>query len=201
MTAPLTDERLAEIKTRLASAKKSYDIDVWEETGSPYFQPPGWTWCKVVNDEHLDLVFDLPHCADEADARGQAQVWLDRVLARDPADADVLLAEVERLRGDLDRALERPTHPAFERLRRERSDLAQKLAAATRTVVRLAETRDRATTLLRRFVDDEPCRLDHHGLCQAHSLSGPPCRNAEARLLLGMDAQPGGVEVETGGAP
>jgi hypothetical protein len=41
-----------------------------------------------------------------------------------------------------------------------------------------------AFALLARYVDDEPCRIDHDGYCQAHSLSEQPCRNAEARRLL-----------------
>jgi hypothetical protein len=39
---------------------------------------------------------------------------------------------------------------------------------------------------LRRFVDHEPCRLDHRGKCRTHGLT-KPCRNAWARVLLGMD--------------
>lgn len=40
-----------------------------------------------------------------------------------------------------------------------------------------------AFALLSRYVDDEPCRLDHEGFCQAHDCE-PPCRNAEARRIL-----------------
>lgn len=52
----------------------------------------------------------------------------------------------------------------------------------------LAETA-RLRELLARGVDDDPCDIDHNGLCQTHWLSPAPCRNAEARLLLGMDGQ------------
>lgn len=45
-----------------------------------------------------------------------------------------------------------------------------------------------ARQLLAHFVDDEPCILDQHGYCQNHGLSEAPCRNAEARRLLGMEA-------------
>ena len=33
------------------------------------------------------------------------------------------------------------------------------------------------------FVDDEPCRLDHHGICQAHGID-KPCSVATAKALL-----------------
>lgn len=49
----------------------------------------------------------------------------------------------------------------------------------------------RARGLLERGVDDDPCDVDQHGLCQAHWLSPAPCRNAEARRLLGLDAADG----------
>ena len=34
--------------------------------------------------------------------------------------------------------------------------------------------------------EDQPCRLDHHGLCQEHGLSQPPCATAMGRRLLGL---------------
>ena len=37
--------------------------------------------------------------------------------------------------------------------------------------------------LLGKLVDDEPCRLDHHGNCQSHNLENP-CSVARARDLL-----------------
>ena len=45
--------------------------------------------------------------------------------------------------------------------------------------------------LLERFVDDEPCRLDHHGLCQEHHLDGPPCGVAQLRAILASGAKAG----------
>lgn len=44
---------------------------------------------------------------------------------------------------------------------------------------------DEARMLLRRYVDDEPCALDHHGYCQNHGLSERPCRNVAAIEHLG----------------
>lgn len=39
--------------------------------------------------------------------------------------------------------------------------------------------------LLAEFVDDEPCRLDHHGHCQEHMDFGPgECRQKRAKALL-----------------
>jgi hypothetical protein len=116
------------------------------------------------------------------------------VTADAPADLDdVQLAEIARYARDVNLGPKVDQMIAMiRRLREERDDLAEKLAAATRTVVRLAESCDEALTLLRRFVDDEPCSLDHDGACQAHGVSGPPCRNAEARRLLGLDT-PGGA--------
>jgi hypothetical protein len=48
--------------------------------------------------------------------------------------------------------------------------------------------RAQAVTLIARGIDDDPCEVDHNGLCQTHWLSPAPCRNAEARRLLGLDA-------------
>lgn len=78
----------------------------------------------------------------------------------------------------------------IRRLRTERDEANEKLAAATRTVAAVAEVRDQALALLDRGVDDEPCEVDQHGLCQAHWLSSTPCRNAEARRLLGLGGAP-----------
>jgi len=41
--------------------------------------------------------------------------------------------------------------------------------------------------LLRRNIDDEPCRLDHHGYCQAHYLE-KDCSVAAA--LAALEKQP-----------
>lgn len=49
--------------------------------------------------------------------------------------------------------------------------------------------RDELRELLARGVDDDPCEIDHNGLCQTHWLSPAPCRNAEGRRLLGLEAQ------------
>ena len=43
---------------------------------------------------------------------------------------------------------------------------------------------DTVVPLLEEFEDDDPCDLDHHGYCQTHSLSGPPCRNQVLKDFL-----------------
>lgn len=48
----------------------------------------------------------------------------------------------------------------------------------------LIRQRDETRALLARFVDDEPCALDHHGYCQNHGLSEQPCRNVAAKAHL-----------------
>jgi hypothetical protein len=53
----------------------------------------------------------------------------------------------------------------------------------------MTETPERAIELLKTFVDDDPCRLDHHGNCQTHSL-GNPCNVAEAREFLASLGEP-----------
>lgn len=60
---------------------------------------------------------------------------------------------------------------------RERDSLARRLAK------RFDET-EQLRALLGRFVDDEPCRVDHHGNCQTHGHE-QPCAVAEARRVLG----------------
>ena len=50
-----------------------------------------------------------------------------------------------------------------------------------------SEAADRIEALeaaLADLVDDEPCRLDHHGGCQAHGFLEPPCGVATALVLL-----------------
>ena len=54
-------------------------------------------------------------------------------------------------------------------------------------ITRLRGQRDELVALLGWHVDaeDDPCRLDHHGHCQAHgSLEDGPCRTAAGRELL-----------------
>lgn len=62
------------------------------------------------------------------------------------------------------------------------------------------QQRDQLTALVRDFLDPDPCRLDHHGYCQAHlwMCGGSPCPHARAReALAALDsaahaiAQPG----------
>lgn len=60
------------------------------------------------------------------------------------------------------------------------------------------EAEQEARALLARFVSHVPCTPDFDGYCRSHSLSPAPCRNAEARRLLGLDAADG--EAGTGGA-
>lgn len=38
--------------------------------------------------------------------------------------------------------------------------------------------------LIAEFVDDEPCRYDHHGYCQSHSLAEKPCPHETAKHVL-----------------
>ena len=42
---------------------------------------------------------------------------------------------------------------------------------------------ERLLEVVEMLVDDEPCRLDHHGNCQAHNLENP-CTTARARALI-----------------
>lgn len=53
----------------------------------------------------------------------------------------------------------------------------------------LANAEAAARLLIARGVDDDPCDVDRNGLCQTHWLSPAPCRNAEARRLLGLDGK------------
>lgn len=49
------------------------------------------------------------------------------------------------------------------------------------------EAEQESRALLARFVSHVPCTPDLDGYCRSHSLSPAPCRNAEARRLLGLD--------------
>ena len=53
----------------------------------------------------------------------------------------------------------------------------------------LAEALDRIT-------DDEPCRLDHHGYCQEHSLTAP-CHTAIAISILAQARAAGLLDSDT----
>lgn len=60
------------------------------------------------------------------------------------------------------------------------------LGEAKRIIEWQAEDLSRLRTSLEWLVTkaiNDPCRFDHHGLCQSHFLS-KPCLVAEARLLL-----------------
>lgn len=57
----------------------------------------------------------------------------------------------------------------------------------TRAYRALAEEADALRAALTGLVDDEPCRLDHHGACQTHGASNP-CAMAAARAALGLPA-------------
>lgn len=64
------------------AARHTYDIDVFHLANNPHFQPPGWTWCPIIDGDHRDDVFNLPRCASEDDARAKAYEWLAKRYAR-----------------------------------------------------------------------------------------------------------------------
>lgn len=118
----------------------------------------------------LRIAGDLtPQLLDQIRAGlGEPGEWDATVVA-------ALVAEVDRLRIDLATAIH-----ARDALRDGFLDVSSQRDQALQ--------RERAgLRVLAHFVDDEPCQFDHHGACQAHGVSGPPCRNAMARQLLGMD--------------
>lgn len=62
------------------------------------------------------------------------------------------------------------------------------LGEMRRTVDALVEERAKRDRLLARFVDDNPCRFDHHGDCQEH-IGGNPCAVDQVRKLLGIEVK------------
>lgn len=66
----------------------TYAVDVFYMDNNHWFGPDGWTWCPVIDGEPHDNTSDLPHCADEADARAKADAWLASKQATAPAAAD-----------------------------------------------------------------------------------------------------------------
>jgi len=75
-----------QITAKYPAPAPTFDVIVWYMEGNHWFGDDGWTWCKVANDVAADYTPDLPRCVDEADARAQAQAWLDSV--RKPAAAE-----------------------------------------------------------------------------------------------------------------
>jgi hypothetical protein len=72
----------AKLPVWLASAARhTYDVDVFLLTGNDSFQPEGWTWCPVIDGDPRDLVYNLPRCANEDDARAKAYEWLSKRYA------------------------------------------------------------------------------------------------------------------------
>lgn len=62
--------------------------------------------------------------------------------------------------------------------------MAEELAPIERDLGRLVQ-------VVRDLVDDEPCRLDHHGYCQTHGCLSPgECAVARGRRLLGLEPLP-----------
>lgn len=41
-------------------------------------------------------------------------------------------------------------------------------------------------TLMMFFIDSNPCKYDHNGLCQEHSLHKNPCPHETAKKMLGI---------------
>jgi hypothetical protein len=82
-------------------------------------------------------------------------------------------------------------HHAFDRVLRIKEGPLPEWRSDTRMVREadydaLAEQLREAVDLLATFVDDEPCRFDHHGYCQTHGwLDEGECNVARARRLIG----------------
>jgi len=51
-------------------------------------------------------------------------------------------------------------------------------------VQRLVGERAELRAMLEEVVSSTPCRYDHHGYCQEHSLSERPCEHERARAML-----------------
>lgn len=58
-----------------AAAQHTYDVEVFHLEENVYFGT-GWTWCPLIDGNTHDYSPELPHCADEADARAKAAAWL-----------------------------------------------------------------------------------------------------------------------------
>lgn len=101
--------------------------------------------------------------------------------------ADAVLAVRDR---ELERLADVETNMQFwidqhKRARQSAFDQRQRAKTAE-------QQRDRLAALVRDFRDPDPCRLDHHGYCQAHSwmCSGNTCPHARARdILASIDDQ------------
>lgn len=118
-------------------------------------------------------------------------VWSAPVPQLCDVDIPDLLAEVKRLRHDLD--VQRAAMATML------EDERQMQAAHDRTRAELDAARaevERLRTLLRDMTDPDPCRFDHHGGCQAHGYldlkPGEKCPHAEAKELLALGATEAG---------
>ena len=76
----------AEVAVALPKAAPVYDVAVFYMENNHWFGDDGWTWCKVIDGDPQDYTPELPHCADEADARAKAQAWLESVRAEIPIE-------------------------------------------------------------------------------------------------------------------
>lgn len=64
------------------------------------------------------------------------------------------------------------------------SDLREKVTDHSAAVDSLSSENAQLRLLVAELTDDDPCRYDHHGYCQAHSLDEAPCPHARAKELL-----------------
>jgi hypothetical protein len=63
-------------------------------------------------------------------------------------------------------------------------DVAEKIIEACNAHEKLVAENGRLKKLLERFIDDEPCSLDHHGYCQTHDFTEGGCGVSQAKQAL-----------------
>ena len=120
------------------------------------------------------------------------------------ARAGALIAQWEADRAELAEAERRlaVVREEAEKYKLGWLDLTQLLddaaAAITGERARSLARQVELASLLELMRDDSPCRLDHHGCCQAHNWTGePPCIQVRISAALSAQAAPAGETKES----
>lgn len=141
----------------------------------------------------VEKASSIPNEPDQTKYERDTLIWMLIDITGEP-NADLFneaIAEIKKLKDIREGAVHWVNNAVH--FQQQAGELQERLAGSQRlvesqrdTIRKLRSEEWEARKLLEQITDPEPCRLDHHGYCQAHLWVGKgECAHSRAKKLLG----------------